>query len=74
MSEPSDDWPCKFGMRSEQRMDLDDLGESISGATEGVGEAENGFTFPCDAAVCEHDDEVTETKIRAFLDEKVSGH
>ena len=71
MSEPFDDWPCKFDMSPGQRMDLDGLGESTHCAADSAGK-ENDFTIPCDA-VCDHDDEVTETKIRAFLDEKVSG-
>ncbi|XP_020259395.1 mitogen-activated protein kinase kinase kinase NPK1-like isoform X2 [Asparagus officinalis] len=69
MSEPFDDWSCKFDMSPEQPMDLDKLGESVNGTIDNAGEVENDFTFPCDA-ICEHDDEVTETKIRAFLDEK----
>ncbi|CAA7397833.1 unnamed protein product [Spirodela intermedia] len=57
MCEPFDDeWPCKFDKTPEERRG----GESDGGG---------GFTFPCGAA-CEDDDEVTETKIRAFLDEK----
>lgn len=72
MSEPFDDWSHKFDMSPEQRMDLDDLDESANGFTDSARKGGNDFTFPCDA-VCEHDDEVTETKIRAFLDEKVSG-
>lgn len=70
MSEPFDDWQCKFDASPEQRMELDDLGGSISCASDSAGKRESDFTFPC-GAVCEHDDEVTETKIRAFLDEKV---
>ncbi|XP_008793818.2 mitogen-activated protein kinase kinase kinase NPK1-like [Phoenix dactylifera] len=69
MSEPFDDWPCKFDFSPEQRiMHSDDLGMPTNGASGGGQEGENGFTFPCEQ-VCE-DDEVTETKIKAFLDEK----
>ncbi|CAA6670058.1 unnamed protein product [Spirodela intermedia] len=35
----------------------------------GSGERENHGIFPCES-ICEDDDEVTETKIRVFLDEK----
>ena len=31
----------------------------------------NDFSFPCGPSVSEDDDEVTESKIRDFLDEKV---
>ncbi|XP_010928554.1 mitogen-activated protein kinase kinase kinase NPK1 [Elaeis guineensis] len=69
MSEPFDDWPCKFDFSAEQRiMNSDDLGMPTNGASGGGQEGENDFTFPC-GQVCE-DDEVTETKIKAFLDEK----
>ncbi|KAK1291431.1 Mitogen-activated protein kinase kinase kinase NPK1 [Acorus calamus] len=68
MSEPLDGWPCKFDLSPEQRgMGLGEYGAARSSMTPGSGE--NDFTFPCGPA-CEDDDEVTESKIRAFLDEK----
>ncbi|KAK1316992.1 Mitogen-activated protein kinase kinase kinase NPK1 [Acorus calamus] len=68
MSEPLDGWPCKFDLSPEQRgMGLGEYGAARSSVTPGSGE--NDFTFPCGPA-CEDDDEVTESKIRAFLDEK----
>ncbi|XP_072982338.1 mitogen-activated protein kinase kinase kinase NPK1-like isoform X1 [Typha latifolia] len=70
MSEPFDDWSCKFNISPEQRtISSQDFGELVvNGATDSVQKGENDFTFPCET-MCE-DDEVTETKIRAFLDEK----
>lgn len=76
MCEPGDDWPCKFdespleisrtNMQSSQSINK---AAGCSAASDKVG---NDFTFPCRPSVGEDDDEVTETKIRAFLDEKVS--
>ncbi|KAG1327015.1 Mitogen-activated protein kinase kinase kinase NPK1 [Cocos nucifera] len=69
MSEPFDDWPCKFDISPEQvTMNSEDMDESPNGASGDGREGENDFTFPCEPT-CE-DDEVTETKIKAFLDEK----
>ncbi|XP_020594930.1 mitogen-activated protein kinase kinase kinase NPK1-like, partial [Phalaenopsis equestris] len=57
MSEPFDEWPSKLDAHVLNSMD-----ESSNG--------ENKFAFPCEPT-CEEDDyEVTERKIRAFLDEK----
>ncbi|RWV85082.1 hypothetical protein GW17_00053152 [Ensete ventricosum] len=71
MSEPFDDWPNEFDYSSEQRkMDLDDFGETAMDDACGR-EGKNDFTFPCET-VPDDDEEVTELKIRAFLDEKVS--
>lgn len=68
MSEPFDDWPCKFDMTPEQQMDLDD---SIDRASDSAERGGSDFTFPCDAV---RESEVIETKIMVFLDEKVSRH
>ncbi|XXG79434.1 hypothetical protein AAC387_Pa09g0502 [Persea americana] len=75
MSEPADDWPCKFDANPEQReIELQDSCELVNGATAisfgASAKVENDFTFPCEPAASEDDDEVTESKIRAFLDEK----
>ncbi|XP_039123521.1 mitogen-activated protein kinase kinase kinase NPK1-like [Dioscorea cayenensis subsp. rotundata] len=68
MSEPFDDWGCKFDLSQEQRrMDSEDFSGLAIDSTDGTGNKD--FTVPCEAAG-EDDDEVTETKIRAFLDEK----
>ncbi|XP_058208495.1 mitogen-activated protein kinase kinase kinase NPK1-like isoform X2 [Rhododendron vialii] len=75
MSEPNDDWPCKFDGSPE----IDKSGvNSFSGQT--VNKAadstvsycnvDNDFTFPSEPSVAEDDDDVTETKIIAFLEEK----
>lgn len=72
MMEPLDDWPCKFDGSPEQRgIDLVYFGESVDGAASisgASGKGEIDFTFPCDPI--NEDDEIIESKIRAFLDEK----
>ncbi|CAL9200773.1 unnamed protein product [Musa hybrid cultivar] len=69
MSEPFDDWPNEFDYSSEQRkMALDDFGETAMDDACSR-EGKNDFTFPCEP-VPDDDDEVIESKIRAFLDEK----
>ncbi|KAF7151195.1 hypothetical protein RHSIM_Rhsim02G0021400 [Rhododendron simsii] len=76
MAEPDDDWPCKFDVSPElekSRMNLFP-GHTINEAVEVSGASSNGdidFTFPSGPSVAEDDDEVTESKIRAFLHEKV---
>ncbi|XP_031271803.1 mitogen-activated protein kinase kinase kinase NPK1-like, partial [Pistacia vera] len=75
MCEPTDDWPSKFDESPKvDRYGLNlSSGEAICGAvgTAGVSvKEENDFSFPCSASAPEDDDEVTESKIRAFLDEK----
>ncbi|KAK1310863.1 Mitogen-activated protein kinase kinase kinase NPK1 [Acorus calamus] len=67
MSEPLDGWPCKFDSSPDQRGMGVECGAVSSSWTHGDGE--NDFTFPS-KRVCEDDDEVTESKIKAFLDEK----
>lgn len=76
MCEPTDDWPCKFdGSLELERSGIDlSTSQTIQNAagSPGVpGKGENDFTFPCGPTGAEDDDEVTESKIRAFLDEKV---
>ncbi|CAK9173651.1 unnamed protein product [Ilex paraguariensis] len=82
MSEPNDDWPCKFDESPElekSKMKLEKSKMNLfhcqilkkpgeSPAATGTGD--NDFTFPCGPLAAEDDDEVTESKIRAFLDEK----
>ncbi|KAF7124694.1 hypothetical protein RHSIM_Rhsim12G0103200 [Rhododendron simsii] len=68
-----DDWPCKFDVSPElekSRMNLFS-GHTISEAAKVPGASSNGdiyLTFP--SGPTEDDDEVTESKIRAFLHEK----
>ncbi|KAL5995933.1 hypothetical protein ACLOJK_026006 [Asimina triloba] len=73
MSEPVDDSRGFDGIMEHGRMDLKDSSElagndiSCCGPS---GKVDNGFTFPCGQPASEDDEEVTESKIRAFLDEK----
>ncbi|KAG8373043.1 hypothetical protein BUALT_Bualt12G0129800 [Buddleja alternifolia] len=73
MCEPNDDWPCKFDISPE-------LNKSGTGSLQNhtidpgnrilaSGEVDCGFTLSRGQSM-EDDDEVTESKIRAFLDEK----
>ncbi|XP_058192673.1 mitogen-activated protein kinase kinase kinase NPK1-like [Rhododendron vialii] len=76
MAEPDDDWPCKFDVSPELEKSRVNLfsGHTINKAVEVSGASSNGdidFTFPSGPSVAEDDDEVTESKIRAFLHEKV---
>ncbi|RVW53471.1 Mitogen-activated protein kinase kinase kinase NPK1 [Vitis vinifera] len=76
ISEPSHDWSCEIdgNLRPEHSgMDMDtnpslDMPAGSSGISNKGG---NDFSFPCGPSVSEDDDEVTESKIRDFLDEKV---
>ncbi|KAK9288473.1 hypothetical protein L1049_016930 [Liquidambar formosana] len=75
MCEPSDDWPCKFDESPE--LDRNGINLSSSQFTNNAAgspgasiKEEKDFTFPCGPLAAEDDDEVTESKIRAFLDEK----
>jgi mitogen-activated protein kinase kinase kinase ANP1 len=78
MAEPLEEWPCKFDISPEQRtLSSQQVGDltadhyDMNRSTSKVDCSDaNEFSFPSDAA-CEDDDEVTESKIRAFLDEKV---
>lgn len=70
MCEPTDDdWACKLDGSSELGGNLMDL-SGIQTSQETTCK-ENDFTFPCGQSAVEDDEEVTESKIRAFLDEKV---
>jgi len=76
MCEPTDDWPCKFDGSLESERSGIDLSpcqtiQNAAGSPGVPGKGENDFTFPCGPTGAEDDDEVTESKIRAFLDEKV---
>ncbi|KAA8548602.1 hypothetical protein F0562_000286 [Nyssa sinensis] len=68
MSEPNDDWPCKFDESLEMERSRLNLfsGQTINKAAE----SHNDFTFPSGPSEVEDDDEATESKIRAFLNEK----
>ncbi|XP_076920785.1 mitogen-activated protein kinase kinase kinase NPK1-like [Bidens hawaiensis] len=76
MMEPNDDWHCQFdgspevGSNAAAAANL--FPDQVSKITaETPVELDNdGFTFPNEASGIEEDEEVTEEKIRAFLDEK----
>ncbi|CAL5388603.1 unnamed protein product [Camellia sinensis] len=79
MSEPDDNWPCKSDDTLELESKVNLLsGQTVNKATDmprASGKGNNDFTFPCGPSVAEDDDddnEVIESKIRAFLDEKVA--
>lgn len=70
MCDPSDDWDCKFDVSPQ----LDHSGVSINTDEIHPGalhEEQKDFSFSCEPSVSEEDDELTESKIQAFLDEKV---
>ncbi|GKD01512.1 hypothetical protein Tco_1171786, partial [Tanacetum coccineum] len=86
MMEPDDDWPCQFdgspdlGKSACQFDASPELGKSATNlfpcqvsemTTESpLDNGDNGFTFPNGASGLDEEEEVTEIKIRAFLDEK----
>lgn len=69
MCEPTDDWACKLDESSELGGNLMEL-SGIQTGQESTSKG-NDFTFPCGQSAAEDDEEVTESKIKAFLDEKV---
>ncbi|XP_011090761.1 mitogen-activated protein kinase kinase kinase NPK1 [Sesamum indicum] len=74
MSEPNDDWPCQFdGSPELTKSGTEFLSSQIvepGNRSSGSGEVDYGFTFPTGQSGPEDDEEVTESKIRAFLVEK----
>lgn len=76
MSEPSDDWVCKLAASPEaecegMNLDPDQKIHLRGGCAETFNDREKDFSFPCGPSLSEDDEELTESKIRAFLDEKV---
>ena len=69
MCEP-DDWPCKFDDAPEVGSSNVLFSTEDQGTPEASCKAETEFSFPSEQ-LADDDDEVTESKIRAFLDEKV---
>ncbi|XP_031736988.1 mitogen-activated protein kinase kinase kinase NPK1 isoform X3 [Cucumis sativus] len=69
--EPSDDEDCKF-----DRSPVVDRGSSLHeealapGSCSGAFDEEQNFSFPSGRSLSEDEDELTESKIKAFLDEK----
>ncbi|XP_057960481.1 mitogen-activated protein kinase kinase kinase NPK1-like isoform X2 [Malania oleifera] len=75
MCDPSDDWRCKFdgNMEPGQRGANLHAAEPIDrppGSSGASGEGENDFSSGYEPSLSEDDDEVTESKIKALLDEK----
>ncbi|KAI4317777.1 hypothetical protein L6164_025620 [Bauhinia variegata] len=75
MCEPEEDWPCKFEEnlnmeKSRVNLSPDQTMSKTMRNPEVFPEVENNFSFPSEPLGAEDDDEVTESKIRAFLDEK----
>ncbi|CAD6219473.1 unnamed protein product [Miscanthus lutarioriparius] len=68
MSEPFDNWENKFDISPDQNSHQPmELGELAKHAESSI--TENDFTFPVEGS-CEDDDVLTESKIKAFLEEK----
>ncbi|XP_061376543.1 mitogen-activated protein kinase kinase kinase NPK1-like [Gastrolobium bilobum] len=75
MCEPVDDWPCKFDENLNLEKSITNLSPDqtigkIMRSHEPSKKAENEFSFSSEPLGAEEDDEVTEFKIRAFLDDK----
>ncbi|KAK4482890.1 hypothetical protein RD792_010063 [Penstemon davidsonii] len=74
MCEPNDDWTCKFDESPELNKNATVFLQSQINETGNrslaSGEVDYAFTFPRGQSGAEDDDEVTESKIREFLDEK----
>ncbi|XP_073156881.1 mitogen-activated protein kinase kinase kinase NPK1-like [Henckelia pumila] len=73
MCEPNDDWPCKYDGSSELNKSgaglfSNQIDEPVNRSL-ASGVADYGFTFPGHSGA-EDEDEVTESKIREFLDVK----
>lgn len=72
MCEP-DDWSCKSDGTHELEglTTLDDNQPDSKVGCCSTEKLNNDFAFHCGQSLSEDDDELTESKIRAFLDEKV---
>ncbi|KAL9447348.1 hypothetical protein AB3S75_014918 [Citrus x aurantiifolia] len=75
MCEPSDDWRWKFDgspepEKNELKPDGDESLKVPASRINASGEEDNGFSFPRGTPLSEDDDELTESKIKAFLDAK----
>ena len=76
MCEPSDDWRCKDGKSLGLDVGRTNLSnnqpvEIPAGSFRQSGKGDSIFSFQCTSSLSEDDDEATESKIKAFLDEKV---
>ncbi|CAN0856640.1 Mitogen-activated protein kinase kinase kinase NPK1 [Linum grandiflorum] len=74
MCEPTDEWPSmsngSSGMRRSELRSSQLINEGLNSSLEMSAKEGNEFTFPSGSLATEDDEEVTESKIRAFLDEK----
>ncbi|KAK4372449.1 hypothetical protein RND71_007833 [Anisodus tanguticus] len=74
MSEPDNDWPCKFDKSPELTKSQANLhlGQETIKPTNStiMSYKEDAFAFSGGQSAAEDDEELTESKIRAFLDEK----
>ncbi|CAL0308567.1 unnamed protein product [Lupinus luteus] len=73
MSDPSDDWRCKFDASPEleHREVGFDIDESYMPCGQsGANEGQNNFSFPSVPSLTEEEEELTESKIKDFLAEK----
>ncbi|KAL5782551.1 hypothetical protein ACOSP7_007580 [Xanthoceras sorbifolium] len=72
MCEPTEDWPYKFDEITKVERNVMNISsdQTLCDSTGLSGKGENEFSFHCGSSAAEDDDEVTESKIRAFLDEK----
>ncbi|XP_055816762.1 mitogen-activated protein kinase kinase kinase NPK1 isoform X3 [Solanum dulcamara] len=85
IAEPSDDWNCDYGMTPQSRQGNTDLVNNQEGGLRntdlvnnqegglGAGSSDspnNNSAVLCGPSISEDEDELTESKIRAFLDEK----
>ncbi|MED6168727.1 hypothetical protein PIB30_014190 [Stylosanthes scabra] len=66
MCEPVDDWPCKF----DEDQNLKKSRMNLSSPQVVNGTMTSAEPYPCENLGAEDDDELTESKIKAFLDEK----
>lgn len=75
MSDPSDDWGYKFDASPELENRGVSFGTDVSYMPpDQSGDDDKGqkdFSFPGVPSLSEEDDELTESKIKAFLDENV---
>lgn len=79
MCEPDNDWPCKFDespelTKSQANLHYDQATIKPTNNPIMSYKEDLAFTFPSGQSAAEDDDELTESKIRAFLDEKVAIH
>ncbi|XP_016464976.1 mitogen-activated protein kinase kinase kinase NPK1-like [Nicotiana tabacum] len=72
ISEPADDWNCDYGMTPQsQQGNANIVNNQEGGIGDGISVSPNNNSAVfCGPSISEDEDELTESKIRAFLDEK----